>query len=361
MPIESTTSSTACRRGPDLPGILSAVQKNCDISDALHAGDYTLCTYLLKMREYYRWEHDLSYFAQVPQDDLGAWLTAREHLWTELENSAMTLVPTASGPADPFDSDAINRDLMPYGYVYSAGYGRFNKPLFFLGSLLRQEEREGFTILCSSCEYARELAAPPAMLRGRTIFARRESARRFVWEKIDEWRWRKQDNAMQRALACYDFAENDAALDAMTDGALDLMILHELGEGLIDRSLGDRWRTMVAGLARSKAELVARAVRDHLADCRFTLPGLLDRDDPGLLHFYFANLDGLRRALFTDLEEAYRQWLESRDTSSLRLVAQQGEHHWCEIAHRLLDTYEADPARATHEIESLLPGTRNGH
>lgn len=116
---------------PDLPGILSAVQKNCDISDARHAGDYTLCTYLLKMREYYRWEHDLSYFVPVPQDDLGTWLTAREQMWNELETLPMTPVPMGSGLADPFDSESINRELVPSGYVYSAGYGRFNKPLVF--------------------------------------------------------------------------------------------------------------------------------------------------------------------------------------------------------------------------------------
>lgn len=344
---------------PDLPGILSAVQKNCDISDARHAGDYTLCTYLLKMREYYRWEHDLSYFVPVPQDDLGTWLTAREQMWNELETSPMAPVPMGSGLADPFDSESINRELVPSGYVYSAGYGRFNKPLFFLGSLLRREEREGFTILCSSCEYARELAAPPAMLRGHTIFARQESARRFVWEKIDEWRWRKQDNAMQRALACYDFAENEVALEAVTNGALDLMILHELGEGLIDRSLGDRWRVMVSGLARSRAELVARAVRDHLADCCSTLPGLLDRNEPGLLHFYFANLDGLRRILFADLEEAYQQWVQHQDTTPLRIAVERGVRHWSEIAQRLLEAYDADPERAAADIESLLP--ENGH
>ena len=39
--------------------IVSAVQKNCHISDAQFASDLTLCTFLLKMRELYRWEHDI--------------------------------------------------------------------------------------------------------------------------------------------------------------------------------------------------------------------------------------------------------------------------------------------------------------
>ena len=42
-----------------LAQLVSAVQRNCGISDARHAGDCGRCTFLLKMREYYRWEHAL--------------------------------------------------------------------------------------------------------------------------------------------------------------------------------------------------------------------------------------------------------------------------------------------------------------
>ena len=34
--------------------LIQTVQRNCHIADARHAGDYTLCVYLLKMREFYR-------------------------------------------------------------------------------------------------------------------------------------------------------------------------------------------------------------------------------------------------------------------------------------------------------------------
>lgn len=341
----------------NLPEIIGTVQANCDISDAQHAGNYTLCTYLLKMREYYRWEHELPYFVRVPQDDLGSWLTAREQMWEQMEAAPLAPVPLAGGSADPFDIDRINEELVPRGYVYSAGYGRFNKPLFFLGNLLRQEQRHGFTILLSSCEYARELAAPPAMLRGHTIFARQESARRFVWEKIDEWRWQKQDNAMARALACYGPADTELTLERMTDDALAMMILHELGEGLVGECLGEAWQRLIAGLARSRAELIARAVRDHLADCQCTLPALLERGDYPSLHFYFANLDGLRRALFTDLQWAYQYWVERGDQQPLQTAVARGAEHWRQIAQSLTETYAQDPGGARALIEALLPVT----
>jgi len=157
-----------------LPELAQAVQRNCDISDARHAGDYGLCTFLLKMREYYRWENELPFGRSLPKDELGEWLKSREQAWEAIEEEAFEPLPLASGALDPFEAAAANRELLPQGGVYGAGYGRMGKPVFFLGALERIEEREGLTICVSSCEYARELAAPPAMLQGRTIYVRLE-------------------------------------------------------------------------------------------------------------------------------------------------------------------------------------------
>ena len=60
------------------------MQRNCDIADAQHGGDYTLCVYLMKMREYFRWEAGLPFNARLPKDEVGEWLTAREGLWESL-------------------------------------------------------------------------------------------------------------------------------------------------------------------------------------------------------------------------------------------------------------------------------------
>ncbi|MCS6786726.1 MAG: hypothetical protein NZ524_06820, partial [Thiobacillaceae bacterium] len=53
------TAAAVHHRRVDLAALINAVQRNCDISDAQYAGDLTLCTFLLKMRELYRWEHDI--------------------------------------------------------------------------------------------------------------------------------------------------------------------------------------------------------------------------------------------------------------------------------------------------------------
>ena len=64
--------------------LCETVQKNCNISDACHAANYTLCVYLLKMREYFRWENGYSYNDVLPKEDVGNWVQERENLWESL-------------------------------------------------------------------------------------------------------------------------------------------------------------------------------------------------------------------------------------------------------------------------------------
>ena len=321
----------------NFPQLESAVQWNCDISDARYAGDYGVCTFLLKMREYFRWENELPFAAVLPRDQLGDWLASREQRWNAIETEPFRPLPLACGEVGPLAADAANRELLPQGLVYSAGYGRFQKPVFFLGRLARVESRCGYTILISSCEYARELAAPPAMLQGRTIFVRQESVRRYLWEKIEEWRWRKQDNAMARALASYDFiTDTEAALARMTDNEMETMILHELGEAMAGELLGEAWSDMVLAMTRPRSEQAVRTVRDLLADCLSTLPGLIERANVPALHFYFATFDAPSRQLFPQAHEAYEHFLRGGTLDSLRQVVGEGKERWLDVARKLL-------------------------
>jgi hypothetical protein len=336
----------------NLRRLAGAVQRNCDISDARHAGDYGMCTFLLKMREYYRWESDLPLSSTLSKDEVGDWLSTRERMWDRIEADAYAPLPLERGALDAFDADAVNRRLLPRGLVYSSGYGRFHKPVFFLGELLRVEEREGCRVVVSSREYARELAAPPAMLQGRTVFVRLESVRRYLWEKIEEHQWRRQGGAMARALAAYDFAADpERALQRMADNEAETMILHELGEAAAGELLGEAWGEMVLQLARSRSELVARAVRDLLADCLSTLPALLERANRPALHFYFATFDAPRRQLYPQALEAYEHYA-SGAPDRLWQVVREGAERWLECARGLL---ALNPAAREAALDSLVP------
>jgi len=336
----------------ELTQLASAVQRNCDISDARHAGDYGLCTFLLKMREFYRWENGLPFASALPKDQLGEWLAGREQLWDRVEGAEFLPLPLAPAEIDPFEADAANRVLLPKGYVYSAGYGRFGKPMFFLGELLRVEQRAGFTILISSCEHARELAATPAMLQGRTIFLRQESLRRYLWEKVEEWQWRKQDNTMGRALAQYGFsADPERALRRMADNEAETMILHEVGEAMAGELLGDSWSDWFASGVGPRSEPYVRAVRDLLADCLSTLPGLLQGPNLPALHFYFATFDALRRQLFPEAVQAYEHHVRNGGQDRLSRVALEGTERWLATARGLLGL---DPAALETAVRRLL-------
>lgn len=339
---------------PDLHTLTAQVQHNCHISDAQHARNYSLCIYLLKMREYFRWEMGYGYDARLPEKQLGDWLVERERLWGDLEEQDYHPIELHTAQFAPFEPEALNDRLLPDGLVYSGGYGGLSKPHFFLAELHRVEERHGRRILVTGKEYARDLTAPPAMTLGDEVYVRRESLRRMLWEKIEEWRWRRRENAMARAIAFYPVdSALESALDSMTTTETEAVILHELGETEAGILFGPAWEQMLNALWHTRAELTARAVRDHLADCLVTLPTLLEEERIASLHFYFANLSGMRQALFPSLQVAYRQWLEQDSLALLRETISRGREHWLRAGTRLLQAYGGQDDGAAERLDML--------
>ncbi len=340
---------------PDLHTLIAQVQHNCDISDARHARNYSLCIYLLKMREYFRWEMGYGYSERLPEKRLGDWLVEREQRWGDLEELDYRPIELDATHYPPFEPDIINDRLLPAGLVYSGGYGGLSKPHFFLAELQQVEERHGRRIMVTGREFARDLTAPPAMMLNGEVYIRRESLRRMLWEKIEEWRWHRHDNAMARACAFYPVDDDlEHALDDMTDIETEAVILHELGEVEAGIRFGPEWERMLNALWHTRAELVARAVRDHLADCLLTLPALLREERVASLHFYFANLNGMRQALFPSLQSAYRQWHENNDSGQLVECIERGQEHWQMAGERLLKAYDGKDDDAAGRLDALL-------
>ena len=330
------------------------VQRNCHISDAKHAGSYTLCIYLLKMREYYRWETAQAFSNTLSTDDIGEWLTTREGLWQDLEKEDYIPIEIGSNSYDPFDSNGINKELLKQGLVYSGGIGHKAKPHFFLAKLEREEKLNGYQILVSSDEYARDLTSPPAMSQGKTIYIRRESFKRMIWEKIETWQWNKPENAMARAMRCYDFSEDiEGSLEAMTTNELESTVLHEIGEIKAGEQLHG-WGDMMSDITFTPAEIMARGVRDHLADAISTLPALLEQKNDASIHFYFSNLTNMRKHIFPSLETAYQQWIESHDIAGLKNAINTSKTHWLNIATEMLSLHNTHQNQCATHIESLI-------
>lgn len=339
-----------------------AVQHNCNISDALHARNYSLCIYLLKMREFYRWEKGYAYRDALPKAPLGEWLSGREQLWERIEDEEYRPLPVLSDEFGPFDSQAINRQLVATGLVYSGGYCG-QKPHFFLAELEKQVEEEGATVYIAGRELARELTAPPALSLGNTIFLRRESLARMIWEKLEEWGWQDPNRAIARATRYYGFDKAfDHALEQMTGDELETLLEHELGEVMVGRELGPDWEGMLASLPRSRAEYQLRAIRDHLVDCRRTLPALLQQGREAALHFYMANFTTLRKEIFPSLVTAYRAWLDGDNGRLLNETVKRGAEHWQRQAEKALAIYReregADGKELMKGLDLLDTGVR---
>ncbi|MBI1425178.1 MAG: hypothetical protein GC149_17150 [Gammaproteobacteria bacterium] len=341
----------------DLQTLKQTVQKNCHIADANSAGNYTLCVYLLKMREFYRWENGYNFGDNIPREEVGNWLREREALWEDLQDADYEKIPLNDQVFDPFDSHSINQTLQDQHLVYSAGLGHDNAAHFFLGVLERRERHNDFEIIVVADEYARDLTAPPAMSQGKTIYIRREAFYRLMWEKYEQWLWNRPENAMGRALAFYPFETDlDDALEQLTQNELNAAVLHEIGEAMAHTVLGDAWEDLLITLPHSKLALMLRAIRDHYADTLSTLPALLEQENAASIHFYFGNLTNMRKDLFPSLMMAYQHWHEQGDLNALRKLARAGKDHWESVCRGVLEIAQTSPenlhARLTDFIES---------
>jgi hypothetical protein len=331
----------------ELRRLAEAVQRNCEVANARHAHEATMCTYLLQMRELYCWERGLPLDAQPARADVSRWLGEREAAWREMEDDAYRPLPLGARDHDPFDAAALNRELAAHGLVYGAGYGRFRRPHFFLAQLDADDAREGIRVRVAGREHARDLAAIPAALQDGAIFVRRDALRRWLWEKVEFWRARRPAGALARALECWGVAAGgEAAFERMVDAEIETLILHELGEARAGARLGAAWEEMIFGLEDRRAEMLARAVRDNLADCLSTLPALVEREARGSLHFWFSQLDGMRREIFPALAGAYAAWCDSGRDGSLSDAIRAGAAHWERVARRLLAGRALADARA---------------
>jgi hypothetical protein len=306
------------------------------------------------MREYFRWEMEQDFGSSLTQDDVGKWLSEREQLWSDIENQDYAHLDIDDELFDPFHSHEINSKLLEHGLVYSAGIGHKSKPHFFLADLVNHEKHSGYDIYISAREYARDLTSPPAMSHNKTIFIRRESFKRMIWEKAEQWRWNKPQNAMARVIACYDFdTDLHQALNEMTDHELESAILHEVGEIKAGEYL-QGWHTMMSELMFTQAEMMARAVRDHLADALSTLPVLLDKKQDASIHFYMANLTNMRKHIFPTLFDAYEDWLESNDASRLVELVDDSQAHWQNIATEMLALFNQYGENSHERIEQFV-------
>jgi hypothetical protein len=329
---------------PAVETLATAVQANCDLADALHAREKSLCTYLLGMREYFRWSTGLPLDSAPDRRLLSEWISRRERDWDALRESAVAYaeLPLAGG-IDPFEEAAANGALETAGLVYGAGIGLFGAPMFFLAQRASDEMRDGARVIVAGAELARGISAAPATSRGATIVIRRDALRRWLWTRAETALRGTASNAFAQALRAYG-GTDVLAIEEMADGETETLVLHELGELRAAGLLGSEWEEMLLAIDR-RTEVVLRAVRDLLADCLVTLPSLTARAERRSLLFWCATFEGVRRELAPELAEPLREPTRP-DLAALERAANNGLRLWQDRAAELLAHWRSGGAEA---------------
>ncbi len=321
--------------------LLDAVRHNCDIADAHSATDFTLCVYLMKMREYYRWREDIPYSTSLKNEAVGRWIRQQEQHWDKIEEDALKAVPFNKTQFDAFETEQINQGLLKRKLVYSAGIGQKGKAHFFLAELEEITERKSFRIIISGNEYARDLISPVAMTLDRTIFLRKQSLQRLIWEKSQELSWNTSETPLARAFKRWDFNKQAlSALEKSSEKFMGQIIDHEIGEVMAGEHLGPQWETMLALHLNSKLELQLRAMRDFLADHLSTLPHLFASGEAQAIHFYFGMLSPIRKSMVPTLFDIYKQWLESDDLTVMKKWVEDRVAIWLGACEKLLTIHD---------------------
>lgn len=329
------------------------VQHNCNIADAKHAANFTLCTYLMKMREFCRWDRGYSMNHIIPKEEIGEWVQQREALWEDIEQQDYQALVIDDQQYDPFATEQINTKLLPQGLVYSGGLGTHCVPHFFLARLEDQHQYGSHKVIISNDEYARDLTAPPAMTQGDTIFIRKQSIRRMLWEKAQEWSWHKIENAMSKAFSYYPFAEDvDAALEAMTDVEMNSILLHETGEIEASTLLGSGWKALLANMDNARVELMLRTIKDWYADTRVTLPHLIESNNSASLHFFAGNLTAMRKELCPSFLPAYKAWCQDGSLEQFSDWVTRSHSHWQRLSNECLTGHYDESTQLAAMIEA---------
>jgi len=87
-----------------LEALTLQIKTNCNISDARFWGDYSLCGFLLRLRELYRIENGIKPWEKTPQKEISEWISEREHLWQELEDKGFIDIAFDRNTYDPFET-----------------------------------------------------------------------------------------------------------------------------------------------------------------------------------------------------------------------------------------------------------------
>ncbi len=298
----------------DLDDIALQVTENCTVADARHAGGFSVCGLVLRLRDLYKWELGLDPWVEGDSGEVLEWIGRREERWEALAEADYRPIRISDAELDPFDVSGVNALVEPEGVRYGAGLAGGLMPVFFLACVEERRRAGGLVVYVLGRELARGLLTLPAVTREDTVILRRDTARRFLWDHIF-YAGQGGGASLRYALAQYGLDagrldEVAARLDEIVGCELEVMLRHELGEARDGTFERETWQGVIAAFPHTPVELLARAVKDLLADTNEagTLRYIIDQRLRASLGFYAAFLDGLRKALFPEMARAFSRF-----------------------------------------------------
>ncbi len=343
------------------------VLKNCEISDARHAGLYSICGLALRLRDLYKWEKGLQPWEEKDSSEILNWIAAKEQLWEKLAPKKYADISIGGKHYDPFNTAQINAVLEPNGILYGAGYAYSLKPTFFLAAIKNKAQTDGYTVYTLERELARDLLTLPVLSQDNSILLRTDSARLFLWDQISFIK-KSGRPALRFALENCGLNNEDSQtlqhqLPIILAAQKDNFIYHEIGEMRDSTFDPVIWRELIAAFPHSPIELLARAVKDLLADTtqHGTLSYLVRNRKAAALGFYVAFQDGLIKELFPELREAFRGFTKTRDWRMIEEAVATGYRNARNFTEKMVDIFQTGKQNqqmqwAKDEIERCLLG-----
>jgi hypothetical protein len=349
----------------DLTDLTFQVRRNCDVSDARHAGLYSVCGLALRLRDLYKWELGVPPWEEREPGEVLDWIGRKEEAWLALAEEEMAPLLLGGQRYDPFATAELNARLAGQGLFYGAGYAQSLKPTFFLAEVRERRKLDGRTVFVLGRELARDLLTLPALTQERSVVLRRDAARLFFWDQLTYVR-NSGRAALRFALERAGLPDAaPAGLKHHLDRLLDIQqanyIQHEIGEMHEEVLAGDTWRAIIADFPHSPVELLARVLKDLLADTGpgGTLERILAARDAPSLGFFVAFFDGLAREIFPELRPAFEGFTAGGDWRRLEAVVAAGYAAAGQRARCLVEIYQegehrGDRAWAAGEIHRRL-------
>lgn len=330
----------------ELDQLVHQVRRNCDITDARHAGLYSVCGLVMRLRDLYKWEHGLDPWQEGESHSVLDWIGEKETLWEALTEADFDRLCLNGQTVDAFDTRILNQALAHTNFYYGAGYAHSLKPTFVLAEILERQTLNNTPVIILGREYARDLLTLPAFSQDNEVVLRTEAARMFLWDQI-AYMGNSGRRALVFALEACGLADADTEtvrkhFDTIYKAQKTLYLHHEVGERhetVFERGI---WQNMLADFPHTAVELLARTLKDLLADSgtRGALEHVIQRRDQAALGLYMAFGNGITRQLTKPLMCAFETFIHDLEWDGIVRAVRTVHRETVDYTRQVMDLYQ---------------------